>query len=75
MFPQEPQTENVNSHTAYVGLENPSAAPEFWQLRRGLTLAWAKDNWFFSVQIIASGTPSTEFKKGIAKYIATAFGY
>lgn len=75
MFPLEPQEENVNNHTAYVGLENPSAAPEFWQLRRGLTLAWTKDNWFFSVQIIASGTPSTEFKKGIAKYIATAFGY
>lgn len=75
MFPLEPQEETVNNHTAYVGLENPSAAPEFWQLRRGLTLAWTKENWFFSVQIIASGTPDTEFKKGIAKYIATAFGY
>lgn len=75
IFPQEPQADNVNNHSVYVGLENPSAAPEFWQLRRALTLAWARDNWFFSVQVIARGTPSTDVKKGMAKYIASEFGY
>ncbi len=75
IFPMEGEDISINKHPAYTGLYNFSGSSSAMQLRQITTLAWTRDNWFFSVQVLPKGTPDAFYKKGVARDAVLKLGY
>ena len=80
LFPVGGRDVTVNNHQAYFGHYEESRPDRFPIL---VSLAWARDNWVFIIQIIPTidddnnppTQPSTDYKLGIAKDVAEQLGY
>ncbi len=75
-YMMEGEDDSINGHSVYLAL-NDFSNSELFRLKQIAALTWTRDNWFFSIEVLPSpqGTPSNDYKKGLARDIAVKLGY